>query len=138
MTKNRIKGTPPLSSPRMSTHEAPRRNSDKCPPVFSFQHLVESHDIEKCSSEEKVRILHAIYKRSRINWEELKKIGRHKLGCEPIEQESLRVPLPRVVTPDTTILSFRCIEMAPMIGFRDEDRFHVLWIDRKFDCYPHS
>jgi hypothetical protein len=106
--------------------------------VFSFRHLVNSHGISGCSVEDKAAVLDALHRRSALTWAQIKSAPRHGLGTEKIDQESLTVPLPSYVTPDTTILALRCIGKAPMIGFRDEDRFHVLWLEREYDCYDHS
>ncbi len=134
----RIKSKAPLQGLKVRAHDAPHQSWDKRPIVFSFCNLAHSHCVEQCTDGEKVHVLDALWKRGRMTWAEIKQAPRHGLGCEKIAQNSLQVPLPVCVTPDTTILSFRCIGLAPMIGYRDEDRFHILWIDREFNCYNHN
>ena len=41
---------------------------------------------------------------------------RHGLGCEKIQQSSIRVSIPKRVTPDVTLLAFRFYGKAPIIG----------------------
>lgn len=49
----------------------------------------------------------------------------------------MKVVVPPSITEDTPILSFRFSGKAPMVGFRREEVFYVVWLDRAFDVYPH-
>jgi hypothetical protein len=35
-------------------------------------------------------------------------------------------------------LAFRFFDKAPMVGYRKEEVFYVLWLDREFKLYQHS
>jgi hypothetical protein len=133
----KLKRSAPLSGGKIRPHDAPHVNWDQRPPVFSFQHLVRDHGVDGCDQEQKAQVLEALHRRGQLTWAQLKQAHRHGLGAEPIARNSMRVGVPACVTPDTPILAFRCIGIAPMIGFREEDRFHILWIDRAFACYRH-
>jgi hypothetical protein len=136
---SKIKERGPRRGPRIHPHTAPRHiDWDKHTPVFSLRHVVATHGVDGCSNTEKASILDAFSRRSGLTWTELKSAPRHGLGTEKLDVRSLKVSIPSCVTPDTTIIAFRCIGKAPMIGFRDEDRFHILWVDRGFDCYDHG
>lgn len=129
---------PPTLSGRLKPHDAPSINYDAKPPVFSLQYLTQSHGIDNCSEAQKASILDALHKRGKMTWTQLRMAPRHGLGSETIALTALKVSLPPCVTPDTTILAFRCIGTAPMLGFRDQDRFHIIWIDKSYDCYDHG
>lgn len=135
--KIRVRG--PKRGRRISSPATPEHvNYDRLCPIFSLRYLVPSHGIAGQSDDVKAAILDAFHVRSQSTWADLKSSGRHQHGCEKIEQTALRVPLPTNVTPDQTILSFRCVGMKPMVGFREEDRFHILWFDLNRDVYDHG
>jgi hypothetical protein len=134
----RIKAQAPKRGARIKLHDAPAQvNWDKRTPVFSLRHLIKTHGLDRCSQEQKAGILDSFYRRNELTWERIKMAPRHGLGTEKIDQSAIKVPLPGHITPDTTLLALRCIGLMPMIGFREDDRFHLLWIDLDFDCYDH-
>ena len=116
-----------------ATEKARQGLGGLCAPAFSLRYLVASHGLDDCSKEDKVAILDAFHVRSQLTWADLKRAHRHAIGSKKIAQGGMKVPLPECVTPDTVLLAFRCIGKAPMIGFREDDRFQILWVDRRFD-----
>lgn len=124
---------------RIKSHQSSDDPPDLRHPAFSFRYLVNGHGIDECTDREKSQILDAIYRRCQLCWRDLRQADRHKLGYEQIARTSLKVGVPRHVTDDVTFIAFRCIGMAPMIGYRGSDNiFYVLWIDRAFGCYDHG
>lgn len=139
MTKNKkIKRPSPKSGKRVKSHDAPGENFDARPPCFSFRYIQNQYSIDDCDWDAKIHILEALNKRKDIAWQRLKTTDRHGLGLETISQDAIKAPMPTCVTPDTTLLAFRCIGKAPMVGFREDDRFYVLWIDPTFSLYDHA
>jgi len=135
----RIREHAPKRGARIKPHDAPPQiNWDKRSPIFSIRHMAVTHGLDNRSIDQKAGIIDAFYRRNTLTWEQIRSAHRHGLGAEKIDRNAIRVPIPPCITPDTTILAFRCIGMAPMIGFREDDRFHVVWFDLDFDCYDHG
>jgi len=107
-------------------------------PVFSLRFLRRDFCISSCSEEEKVSFVDKMHKLSQLTWAQIKSTHRHGLGCEKIEKSSIKAPIPSVVTDEVTLLAFRFCGLAPMVGYRDRDVFHILWFDREFTLYPHG
>ncbi len=100
-----------------------------------------AHDkycLDNCDQEQKSAFVDAIYKRSRMTWAEIVQAPAHGLGFEKLPRFRIQNTLPPGVTEDVTFLSFRCIGKAPMVGYRDGQIFHVLWIDHDFTLYNHG
>ncbi|MFC7552647.1 hypothetical protein ACFQU7_10850 [Pseudoroseomonas wenyumeiae] len=106
--------------------------------MFCFEHMVNGFCIDDCEKDEKIALLDALYKRSKLSWGELKQQNRHKLGFENISRSSIRGSVPRIVTDDVQIIAFRFHGMAPMVGYRDREVFRVIWLDRAFTLYKHG
>ena len=98
-------------------------------PIFSLQHLQSGYTVDDCLRDERAEFASALWKRSQLTWQQIIQVGRHQLGSETIARNAIRVGLPRIITPDVTILAFRYNYPKPMIGFRTENIFHVVWID---------
>jgi hypothetical protein len=60
------------------------------------------------------------------------------MGCEKIARDAIRRPIPPGVTEDVTFLAFRFHGMKPMVGYRVNEMFHIIWFDRDFTLYDHS
>lgn len=107
-------------------------------PVFSFVYLQTGRNLEKMQKEEKIALFDSIVQRSAMTWHEIVFSPRHGLGQEIIKQSSLKVPIPPVVKKDTNIIALRYNGTKPIVGFRDKNIFHVLWIDWDYKVYSHS
>src|SRR5690349_14215345 len=94
-------------------------------PYFCLQSLTNLTD---CSEEQQAALSDALWRRSQMTWRELTLAPRHGLGSEQIKAEQLPSP-PAGVTDDVTYLAFRFHGKAPMVGYRTENVFHVLWLD---------
>lgn len=60
------------------------------------------------------------------------------MGFEKIEPSQVRQSLPSSVTEDVNLIAFRFSGKAPMVGYRDGQVFHVLWLDHDFSLYDHD
>lgn len=75
---------------------------------------------------------------SQLTWQQISNSGRHGQGSETIARTSIKsATIPACITEDVKILAFRCIGLAPMVGYRVDEVFYVVWIDRAFGLYEH-
>lgn len=57
------------------------------------------------------------------------------MGTETISRESINPAIPRHVTPDVRILSWRFGGGARIIGYREDQVFHIVWVDPNHNVY---
>ncbi|MDR5616832.1 hypothetical protein [Arsenophonus sp.] len=113
-------------------------DSEKRPPEFSLRYLQKSYCISCCQRDEKAGLVDKLHRLSQITWLEIKSTGRHQLGCEKISREAIKAPIPRHITEDVDFLAFRFHEMKPMVGYRRDSTFFIVWLDRDFTLYKHD
>lgn len=67
------------------------------------------------------------------------KSDRHGAGSEKIAQDAIRnVFLPSCITPDKKLIVFRCGQKIAMVGFREDNIFHLIFVDWDFSAYNHG
>lgn len=128
------------SGTRILSHPSSHTSTDSLPPTFSLHYmpLNTGYCLTRCSELEKAAFASRIREMSQLTWIQIKGSPRHGQGCEEITQKQIRgSKIPRGIQPDATLLSFRCIGTAPMVGFREGQTFHIVWIDRDFTLYKH-
>lgn len=114
-------------------------NWNKEYPIFSFHFIDSKHCITKCDKAEKSSFVIKLKKISQLTWEELIKAPKHGLGCEPISISSIKVPIPKIITPDTKqVYAFRYYGKKAMIGHRIENKYYIIWFDSNFSVYTHG
>lgn len=113
-------------------------NYDLEPPVFSFRYLDKTHGLDSCDKEEKAALVSTLYKLSQLSWRELRLAPRHGVGYEIIDRNSFRVPIPKHISENVDLIAFRFSGLKPMVGYRDEAIFHIVWLDRSFEVYDHG
>lgn len=118
--------------------QTPADDSDEKPPVFSFEYLQQGWCIQDCEQDERSRMLDKLRRLSRLPWKQIRQQPRHGLGTETIALNSIKAPLPSFITEDVTLLAFRVIDRAPMVGYRNGRIFYVIWVDRKYALYNHG
>ncbi len=106
-------------------------------PVFCFKHLHKDYSITQCQKEEKISLVEKLHKLSTMTWEQIRLSPRHGLGSEKISQDSIKVGLPSHVTPDVTFYALRFDGMKPMVGYKSDFIFHIVYLDRDFTLYNH-
>ena len=118
---------------------SPNGGSDKLQPIFSFYNMKDDvYCVNTCSKDQQSALLKSLCKFSKFTWQELRNAPRHGLGCEKISQDSIKgVNVKSFITPDVTLLAFRASGMSPVVGYREEQIFHILWIDSNFTLYKH-
>ena len=62
-----------------------------------------------------------------MTWQEIINVPRHGLGHEIIPNDE-----------SVNILAFRFSGQKPMVGYRQENVFYIIWLDRNFTLYDHG
>lgn len=120
--------------PNLNNTERP----DECHPVFSFEYLNKDYDVDSCTKDERAALCSKLAKLSKMTWTQIKQSPRHGLGFEKISRNSIKSGIPAAVTPEVDLLAFRFCDLKPMVGFRVESVFFIVWLDRDFSLYDHS
>ncbi|WP_429497462.1 hypothetical protein ACQUFY_12895 [Robbsia andropogonis] len=108
------------------------------PPEFSFRYVQTRHCISLCERDEKAALVDKLHTLSSLTWAQIKQQNRHKLGFEKLSRNTIRAPIPGHVTPEVDLIAFRFSGMKPMVGYRREATFFILWLDRDFTLYDHG
>jgi len=131
--------TPSPKKGRRISAETSKINYDERPPVFSLERLqkgrycLQSMDVDGKSS-----FADSIFRRKNTTWKDIKKADKHGLGFEKIAKNSIKAAKPACITEDLDdYLSFRFSGKKPMVGYRKQDVFYVLWFDHDFTLYKH-
>ncbi|QRN40600.1 MAG: hypothetical protein GKC53_00185 [Neisseriaceae bacterium] len=133
---SRKKGKVRLSQAGLSTDG----NNDKKRPVFSFHQMQEKHYcLDACNDKEKISLIRTLDKLSQSTCQELKNVHRHKLGAEKINYSAIKgCPVPDfIIEQNITLLAFRFCSKKPMVGYREGQIYHILWLDRDYSLYQH-
>lgn len=107
-------------------------------PIFSFLHLQDNYCISKCSKEQKIGFVDTMRALSKMTWNEIRSAPRHGLGSEKIERRFIKASIPNNISDDATFIAIRFSANAPMVGFRTDNIFHIVWFDRDFTLYDHG
>lgn len=115
-------------------------NPDGLPPIFSFEHMKDGsgYSVNCCNDSDRSALAKRLFLLSRTNWRDIRQSPRHGIGTETIAQSAVNPALPNAVTDDVTILALRYNGKKPIVGYRDERVFHVLFIDHNFSVYKHG
>lgn len=96
------------------------------------------YSINCCSADESAQLIGKLYTIGKMTWGEINQSGRHGLGTEIIGQGKINAPIPAAVTDDVQLLAFRYNGKKPMVGYREDRVFHVLYVDHNFTLYDHG
>lgn len=107
-------------------------------PIFCFRHIHRDYSLEKCEKDEKIDLIERLCKLSTLTWEQIKLADRHGFGTEKISHESIKVGKPAHITPDITFYALRFSGKKPIVGYKSDFIFHILYIDRDFTLYNHG
>jgi hypothetical protein len=105
-------------------------------PVFCFKYLHKDHSLSQCDKDEKVSLIEKLHKFSSMTWEQIRLAPRHGLGQEKIT--SFNVTLPGHVTEDVSFYALRFDGKKPIVGYKTDFIFHIVYIDRDFTVYKHG
>jgi hypothetical protein len=112
---------------------------DGKPPIFSLER-VQSGDycFSVLDQESKSQFAEAIFRRRQLTWSQVKNLDRHGLGIEKIARTAIKAGIPKFITEEVDhFLAFRFNGKRPMVGYRLNDVFYVLWFDHNFTLYDH-
>lgn len=135
--RKRIKSPRLEKATNVKPHGAKTVSNEDRYPKFSLRLLQNSCGLDKCNKDERAALIDKFAELSRLTWGQIRQAPRHGLGCETIDANSMKVPVPEDVNKDR-LIAFRFCGLAPMIGVRREATFYVLWLDRDFSAYPHE
>lgn len=116
---------------------AGKASGDRLCPKFSFEFLKGDYCLSKCESKEKSNLASKLHLIGRQNWGDLRRLGRNN-GFEPIPTAQLRCRIPDEFKNEATSIVFHMTGNIPVIGFRREDVFYIIAIDRTFNAYSHG
>lgn len=108
-------------------------------PTFCLRHVVRPRDFsfDDRTAAEKAAVADTMYAIGKLTWAQIRGAHRHGLGGEKIEQNQLKFQLPAHITKDVTILAFRFLGKAPMLGYREGTTLHIICLDPNFRAYDH-
>ena len=89
----------------VSRNKEPSSNS--LHPAFCFKYIVKKHSLDKCKTEERAALALTMQKLGQKNWGEIQSAGRHGLGHEKIDKNSIKVAVPTSVPKGITLIAFR-------------------------------
>jgi len=139
MTPKRIKVAKQATSRRITYPIHAKAPSITQRPVFSFLYLEHSHCVSKCNKEEKLSFVDKMRALSTMAWNQIWSTPHLGLGCEKIERQRIKgAAIPATIGPDINFLAIRFHGTKPMVGFRVDNIFHIVWFDRNFDLYDHG
>ena len=108
-------------------------------PAFSLFYLQNSYCIRKCTQEEKANFAEKLRILSKLTWNQIWSASHQGLGCEKIRSNQITgATIPANISPDVTFLAIRFSGEKPMIGFRTDNIFNIVWFDRDFTLYSHG
>jgi hypothetical protein len=136
-TKDQLKAVALKQGKKLKSHATSNISPEQQYPAFSLRYLDKKHGLTSCNQEQKAALIETIHKLSQLTWNQIYSSSRHASGCEKIARESIKVPIPKHIPEDVNFLAFRFYGKAPMIGYRDETIFYVLWLDIHFSVYSH-
>ena len=107
-------------------------------PTFCLRHIDSHYCISSCDVNEKASFADTLRNLSQLTWSELRSSPHRGMGCEKIARDALKRPIPPGITEDVTFLAFRFHGKKPMVGYRVNEMFHIIWFDRDFTLYDHG
>jgi hypothetical protein len=142
MGKNKRLKSPPHISPSKIKIKEPSQEKqvsyDECYPVFCMHYIEDNYGLEKCTKDELAALARALRKRSQMTWREIWAADKHGLGAEKISRDSINSSMPSHITEDIEyFIALRFCGKAPMVGYRLNDVYRIIWLDRDFSLYHH-
>jgi hypothetical protein len=123
-------------SPPYYTYFSNKEFTEK--PCFCFQYIHSGYNVSACTDDQKIALVHTLERLSTITWIDIEGSHRHGLGAEKIIRDAIRPSIPTTIPKDADFLAIRFAGKAPMIGFRERNIFHIVFLDSKFSVYDHS
>jgi len=128
------------SSIKIKAPETIRESPETKPPIFSFEYHVtidKRYCIDNCENNAKIALLERLFRLSKYTWSQLRMADRHKIGHEELDPKKCKITVPDGLK-DKNFIAFRFMGLEPVVGFRDERIFNIVWVDPNFELYEHS
>ncbi|MDE1491932.1 hypothetical protein [Xenorhabdus bovienii] len=113
-------------------------DSENRPPEFSLRYLQNNYCVDSCQRDEKAALSDSLFRLSQLTWSQIKQQHRHALGFEKIHRTAIKPAIPPHITEDVNLIAFRFSGMKPMVGYRRDSTFFIVWLDRDFTVYRHG
>lgn len=109
-------------------------------PVFCFHYLDnQRYGLNNCQIGEKAAFANKLYELCQLTWNQILAAPRDGLGSEKIAQSAITgSSIPSHITRDVDFIAIRFTGRKPMVGYRYDRIFHVIWLDTKFRLYNHG
>lgn len=131
----RPQGRKATAPPKVVQPVAEPRPTNHLKPHFSFYHLQDGFRISDCQAVDKGEFAQRLQELSQLTWNQIVLSPRQGLGSEKIDRESIKVAIPEHLSRDKRILAFRFGGGARIVGYREDQIFHVVWIDPNHNVY---
>ena len=125
-------------SRRISAPETGGKPASLGYPVFCLRNLQAGYDVDDMQADDQCALIKRLRHLSKMEWAQVMNAPRHGAGGETIAKNSLSVAFPRGITDDVTLWALRFNGKKPMVGWRNGDVFHLLWLDHNFSVYNHG
>ncbi|GAB6393517.1 MAG: hypothetical protein MdMp014T_2890 [Treponematales bacterium] len=107
-------------------------------PCFSFQNTHPRYGAASCDEKQRSDLCLTLERLSALTWTDIEGAHRHGLGAEKISRDAIKPDLPGGVPKSATLLAIRFSGKAPMIGYRERNIFHIVFLDGHFSVYNHG
>lgn len=108
-------------------------------PLFCLNKIVSKYCLSRCEKNEKAAFADTLHRLSQLTWGEIQNAPKGGMGTEKISRDRLTsARIPSGITDDVQLLAIRFCGNAPMVGYKSERVFHVLFLDRDFTLYDHG
>jgi hypothetical protein len=135
-SRKKIKSKPKARSKKIDAGDRPKTTLQNLEyPVFCFRHMKSPYSIDDCDHDDQRALIKKLCTLSSMTWAQIRASGRHSLGYEKID--NLNVTKPISVSDDVQLIAFRFSGMKPMVGYRNEFIFHILFLDHDYTVYNH-
>lgn len=138
---SRFKGPKPKPANFGKTVAPPQPlSSNRLPPQFSFEYMKpdSGYSLNCCNEEHRAALAGKLFLLSQMTWQEIQNSPRHGLGSEKISRNSLKVAVPSRIPEDAEFIALRYHKKCPVVGFRGERIFYVVFLDHNFTLYDHG
>lgn len=108
-----------------------------CHPAFCLHYLDTNFSLNRCTKKQKIAFANTIHTLGQKTWGDILQCNRHHGGCETISlDKKYKNRLPELAKK-LPVLSFRCFGMYPILGFRKQKFFYIVWLDPTGEIYKH-
>jgi hypothetical protein len=132
------KGRKPKRPAGKVSEPPPPPNYEDETPKFCLHYVQDGYDVQALSREQQAALAKTLQKLAALTWRQIGLAPRHGSGFEWIPADQIRPPVPARFQDVARFMIFRYSGLHPMGGYRINDVYHILWIERDFgELYQH-